>query len=117
MGYDPFRLLSPCVGESPIVRTPFGMFVVPVAHDLIYLAAIKAARLRFGLFDEVAEKLWTWRKGHMVDIAIQRLVHSNHEPRHRTLLKWRIRANLTARRNSLEVRSTGCTLQLVYELI
>ena len=37
---DPFRLLAPCRCKGLFVRIPFGMLVVPVAHDLINTAAI-----------------------------------------------------------------------------
>jgi hypothetical protein len=52
------------------------MIVVPVTHDLIHLATVHTARLPLSLLDEVAEERGAWRKRHMVDIAVQGLVHS-----------------------------------------
>jgi hypothetical protein len=58
------------------------MIVVPVTHDLIHLAAVHTARLLPSLLDEVAEERGAWRKRHMVDVAVQGLVHSEHELSH-----------------------------------
>src|SRR6201984_1381168 len=79
---DPFRLVSPRRREGAFPCTPFRMIVVPVAHDLIYFAPVDAARLPLSLLDEVAEERGAWRKRHMVDVAIQGLVHSAHELSH-----------------------------------
>src|SRR5690349_18858057 len=72
------------------------MIVVPVTHDGIHLATIDAARLPASLLDEVAEERWAWRKPHMVDVAVKRLVHSEDELRHA--------ANLQGLQNSLSRR-------------
>jgi hypothetical protein len=58
------------------------MIAVPVTHDLIHLATVDAARLTLSLLDEVAEERGAWRKRQMVYVAIQGLVHSEHELRH-----------------------------------
>src|SRR6185503_8767685 len=81
---DPFRLVPPRRREGAFRCTPFRMIVVPVAHDLIHLATVDTARLPLSLLDEVAEKRGAWRERHMVDVAVQRLVHSEHEPGHTT---------------------------------
>src|ERR1700704_3721400 len=74
------------------------MIVVPVTHDLIHSATVDTARLPLSLLDEVAEERRAWRKRHMVDVAVQGLVHSEHELSHAqflssrgTLLKHRAR--------------------------
>src|SRR5215468_8436462 len=58
------------------------MIVVPVTHDLIHLATVHTARLPLSLLDEVAEERGAWRKRHMIDVAVQGLVHSEHELSH-----------------------------------
>src|SRR5687767_5087578 len=60
------------------------MILVPVTHDLIHLATVHTARLPLGLLDEVAEERGAWRKRHMIDVAVQGLVHSEHELSHTT---------------------------------
>src|SRR5688572_6120025 len=81
---DPFRLVPPRRREGAFRRVPFRMIVVPITHDLIHLAAVDTARLPLRLLDEVAEERGAWRKRHVVDVAVQRLVHSEHEPSHTT---------------------------------
>src|SRR5688572_14514332 len=81
---DPFRLLPPRRGEGAFICIPFRMLVVPVTHDLVHLATVDTARLPLSLLDEVAEERGAWRKRHMVDVAVQGLVHSEHEPSHTT---------------------------------
>jgi hypothetical protein len=61
---------------------PFRMFVVPVTHDVIHLATVHTARLPLGLLDDVVEERETWCKRHMIDVAVQGLVHSEHERSH-----------------------------------
>lgn len=82
---DPFRLLPPRGREGVLLCTPFGMIVVPIAHDFVHLATVYTARLRLRLLDEVAEERGARRKRHMVDVTVQGLVHSEHELGH-TLL-------------------------------
>lgn len=60
------------------------MIVVPVMHDLIHLATIDTARLPLSLLDEVAEERRAWRKRHVIDVTVQRLVHSEYELSHTT---------------------------------
>src|SRR5690349_15628696 len=43
--YDPFRLAPPRVGKFAPWLVPFGMILVPIAHDFIEVAAVDAARL------------------------------------------------------------------------
>jgi hypothetical protein len=81
---DPFRLGPPCRREGVFLCIPFRMIVVPVPHDLIHLATVDAARLPLSLLDEMAEEHGAWRKRHMVNVAVQRLVHSEHELSHVT---------------------------------
>src|ERR687898_408171 len=81
---DPFRLVPPRRREGVFLCSPFRLIVVPAAHDLIHAATVYAARLPLSLLDEVAEERGAWRKRHMVDVAVQRLVHSEHEPSHPT---------------------------------
>src|SRR5262245_13962901 len=83
---DPFRLLPPRRREGVFRCIPFRMVVVPVAHDLIHLTTVDAARLPLSLFDEVAEQRGAWRKRRVVDVSVQGLVHSEHEPRHAHVL-------------------------------
>src|SRR5262249_44802804 len=79
---DPFRLVPPRRREGTFPCIPFRMIVVPVAHDLIHVATVDTARLPLNLLNEVAEERGAWRKRHMVDVAVQGLVHSEHEPSH-----------------------------------
>src|SRR6185503_18329680 len=83
---DPFRLLPPRRGERLFRCTPPRIIVIPVAHDLIHLATVDTAGLPLSLVDEVAEERRAWRKCHMVDVAVQGLVHSKHELRHPAIL-------------------------------
>src|SRR5437762_12811739 len=46
------------------------------------------ARLPLSLLDEVAEERGAWRKRHMVDVAVQGLVHSEHELSHTHFLSF-----------------------------
>src|SRR5262245_39602782 len=81
---DPFRLVPPRRREGVFLRIPFRMIVVPITHDLIHLATVHTACLLPSLFDEVAEERGAWRKRHVVDVAVQGLVHSEHELSHTT---------------------------------
>src|SRR5262245_51279010 len=81
---DPLRLLPPRRREGLFFCIPFRMIVVPVTHDLIHVATVDTARLPPSLLDEVAEERGAWRKRHMVDVAVQGLVHSEHELSHTT---------------------------------
>src|SRR3990172_3451005 len=95
---DPFRLVPPRRREGAFLCTPFRMIVVPVTHDFIHLATVHTARLPLSLLDEVAEERGAWRKRHVVDVAVQGLVHSEHELSHTPLpfLTRHIRAVLIA---------------------
>src|SRR3990170_4654788 len=86
---DPFRLVPPCRREGLFFCIPFRMIVVPVTHDFIHLATGDAARLPLSLLDETAEERGAWRKRHMVDVAVQGLVHSEHELSHTHFLSLR----------------------------
>ena len=86
---------------------PFRMIVVPVTHDLIHLATVHAARLPPSLLDEVAEERGAWRKRHMVDVAVQRLVHSEDELRHAA------KSPPWALQNSLSQRCTEARLDTI----
>jgi hypothetical protein len=86
---DPFRLVPPRRREGVLICIPFRMIVVPVTHDLIHFAAVQTARLPLSLLDEVAEERGAWGKGHMVDVAVQGLVHSEHELSQTHLLSLR----------------------------
>src|SRR5262245_59824146 len=79
---DPFRLVPPSRREAEFFSIPFRMILVPVTHDLIHLATVHTARLLLCLLDEVAEERGARRKPHMVDVAVQRLVHSKDELGH-----------------------------------
>src|SRR5512147_939783 len=79
---DPFRLGPPRRREGVFLCIPFRMIVVPVAHDLIHLATVHTAREPLSLLDEVAEERGAWRKRRMIDVAVQGLVHSEHELSH-----------------------------------
>src|SRR5437763_12585527 len=85
---DPFRLVPPRRREGAFLCIPFRMIVVPVTHDLIHLATVDTARLPLSLLDEVAEERGAWRKRHMVDVAVQGLVHSEHELSHTHFLSF-----------------------------
>jgi hypothetical protein len=54
------------------------------------LATVHTARLPLSLLDEVAEERGAWRKRHMVDVAVQGLVHSEHELSHTNILADRL---------------------------
>jgi hypothetical protein len=79
---DPLRLVPPRRREGVLLCIPFRMIVVPVPHDLIHVATVHTARLPLSLLDEVAEERGAWRKRQMVDVAVQGLVHSEHELGH-----------------------------------
>src|SRR5688572_329598 len=79
---DPFRLVPPRRRKGAFLCIPFRMIAVPVTHDLIHSATVHTARLPLSLLDEVAEERGAWRKRHMVDVAVQGLVHSEHELSH-----------------------------------
>jgi len=83
------------------------MIVVPISHDFIHMAAIKAARLPPSLLDEVTKERRAWPKRHMIDIAVQGLVHSEHEPSHIASFGG---IDVIARCNQF-YRSTDLTLQ------
>ena len=80
--HDPFRLGRPGFGKVALLRTPSRIGVIPVAHDLVHAPTIEAASQAGRLFDEMPEQLWGGREGRMVDIAVQRLVHSKDKLRH-----------------------------------
>src|SRR5262249_50787635 len=77
-------LVPPRRSEGVCLCIPLRMIVVPVTHDLIDLATVHTARLPLSLLDEVAEERGAWCKRHMVDVAVQGLVHSEHELSHAT---------------------------------
>src|SRR5678809_431084 len=79
---DPFRLVPPRRSEGVFLCIPFRLIVVPVTHDLIHLATVHTARLPLSLLDEVAQERGAWRKRHMVDVAVQGLVHPEPELSH-----------------------------------
>src|ERR687898_2605914 len=85
---DPFRLVPPRRREDVFLCVPFRMIVVPVTHDLIHSATVHTSRLPLSLLDEVAEERGAWRKRHMIDVAIQGLVHSEHELSHTHFLSF-----------------------------
>src|SRR3990172_4554860 len=79
---DPFRLVPPRRREGVFLCIPFRMFVVPVTHDLIHLATVDAARFPLTLLYQIVEERGAWCKRHMIDVAVQGLVHSEHELSH-----------------------------------
>ncbi|EGE58975.1 hypothetical protein RHECNPAF_2530050 [Rhizobium etli CNPAF512] len=87
---DPFRLVSPGGGEVAFVCVPFRMIVIPVTHDLIHLATVHAARLPPRRLDEVTEERGARPERRMIDIAVQGLVHSEHELGHAHFLSFRV---------------------------
>jgi hypothetical protein len=81
------------------------MIVVPVAHQLIDLAAVQAAGLLFRFGDEMTEQRGAGRRQrHMVDIAVERLVHAEHEPGHAPL-PFLTRAGVVAMRKNWRARN------------
>ena len=66
------------------------MILVPIAHDLVQAASVNAARLVARLLDEVTEKHGAWRKRHVVDVAVQGLVHSKDELGHAAKSRLRV---------------------------
>src|SRR6516164_1094193 len=97
---DPFRLVPPRRSKGVLLCIPLGMIVVPVTHDLIHFATVHTARLPLSLLDEVAEEGGAWRKSPKVDVAVQGLVHSEHELSHtHSFLTRHIRAILILCRN------------------
>jgi hypothetical protein len=79
---DPLRLLPPRRREGVFLCIPFRMIVIPVTHDLIHLATVDTAGLPLSLLNEVAEERGAWPKRHVVDVAVQGLVHTEHELSH-----------------------------------
>jgi hypothetical protein len=61
--------------------------LIPITHDLVHLAAIHAAGLRSGFFDEMAKELRARPKRSVVDVTVNRLVHTEDESRHRLVLQ------------------------------
>ena len=61
---------------------PLRIILVPVTHDFIHLTTVDTARQPLSLLNEVAEERGVWRERHVVDVAVQGLVHSEHEPSH-----------------------------------
>src|SRR5690606_30092610 len=88
-GGHPFRLPPPGRRKGPLVGAPLRLVVVPVAHDLVDAAAVDAARLPLRLGDEVAEEYGIGRELRVVDIAVERLVHSENELGHVDILSLR----------------------------
>jgi hypothetical protein len=88
---DPFRLAPPRRREGVFLCIPLRMIVVPIAHDLVHLATVHTAGLALSLLDEVAEQRGAWRKRQVVDVAVQGLVHSEHELSHSRFLSSRVR--------------------------
>src|ERR1051326_3261459 len=82
MRYDPLRLTSPRRREFAFRRVPVGLVVVPITHHLIQAAAVHAAHLLARLLDKMPEQRGARRKRHVIDIAVQGLVHSKDERRH-----------------------------------
>src|SRR5690606_37899875 len=81
----PFRLPPPRRRERALLVIPFGMIIIPVTHDLVHHTAIHTPRLPLRLLDEVAEECGGWRKRHVVDVAVEGLVHSEYESGHTVL--------------------------------
>src|SRR3712207_7386513 len=57
---------------------------VPVPHDLVHAATVHASGLLLGLLDEVTEQRRAGCERRVIDVAVQRLVHSEHELGHRS---------------------------------
>src|SRR5919199_446899 len=106
---DPFRLVPPCCREGAFFFIPFRMIVVPITHDLVHFATVHTACQPLRLLDEVAEERGAWRKRHMIDVAVQGLVHSEDELSHTHFLSLHgtSAAILIALCNWLQARSTG----------
>jgi hypothetical protein len=62
---------------------------LPTATAAVSRRRIDTARLLLSLLDEVAEERGAWRKRHMVNVAVQGLVHSEHELSHAHFLSLR----------------------------
>jgi hypothetical protein len=58
------------------------MVVVPIAHDLVQAAAVHTASQAAHLLYPVTKEHGIRRKCLMVDVAVQRLIHSEDDPRH-----------------------------------
>jgi len=52
--------------------------------DLVHAATVHTAGQAAHLLNEVTKERGAWRKRHVVDVAVQRLVHSKDELRHPT---------------------------------
>src|SRR5262245_20694727 len=80
---DPFRLLPPRRREGVSLGIPFRMIVVPVTHGLIHLATVHTARLRLNLLNEVVKERGAWCSHTVkIDVAVEGLIHSEHEFSH-----------------------------------
>ena len=61
------------------------MVFVPITHHLVHAATVHAARQAAHLLDEVLKERGAWPEFVVVvvDVAVQRLVHSKYDLRHR----------------------------------
>src|SRR5215471_13289160 len=82
MRHDPLRLASPRGSKFAFFRAPLCTVIVPIPHHLVHPAAVYAADQAANLLDEVTKERGAWRKRHVVDVAVQRLVHAKDELRH-----------------------------------
>jgi len=64
--------------------------VAPVTHGLVHTATVDTARLPLSLLDEVSEERGSFRKRRTVYVAVQALVHSEHELGHTSALGFRL---------------------------
>src|SRR5262249_29977081 len=80
--HDPLGLPAPCSRERAVVGGPFGLVNVPIAHELVDAPAVKAAGLAASLLDEVTKEHGTRWKALVIDVAVQRHVHTEDELRH-----------------------------------
>src|SRR5208282_4007700 len=82
--YDPLRLAAPRRREVVFLRDPVRMVFVPITHHLVHAATVHTARQVAHLLYEGTKERRAWPKFQMVDVAIQRLVHSIDELCHGT---------------------------------
>ncbi len=76
-------MTSPCVGVFALLLAPVVRVLVPVLHDLVEPAAVQHAPHGANVLDVVAKQARHERaEAVVVDVTVERLVHSEHELGH-----------------------------------
>ena len=96
---DPLGLRAPGLRKLMQVRRPLRIVLLPVAHDLVQASAIDAAGRAADLLDEVAKQDVVGPELLVIDIAVQRDVHSVHKSGHAAVSSQALRGCRTGRRS------------------